>query len=181
FSGGERFALEGAARVAHPTSGEGKSVQHCEPVEPVIIGPCSDFELGRPSALQRSFEPGRQRATNLERDGFRRLLCQRAKTHAIRKRGFVQHLASSRSRELDLPPEKRLKIDGKVEQRLVASGPADERKPDGAACSHSRRHRDLRQAGVTGKASEAEGVCTEFRKGGAIGDVALGGQRRRRW
>ena len=50
-----------------------------------------------------------------------------------------------------LSPQKRLKIDGEIEQRLVTSGPSYEGKPDGAAGGHSRRDGDLRQPGMTGR------------------------------
>src|SRR5262249_8261086 len=66
------------------------------------------------------------------------------------------------------------------EQRLVTSGPSYEGKPDGAAGSHSRRDGDLRQPGMTGEARKAESARAEFREGSAIGDVALGRERRRR-
>ena len=58
--------------------------------------------------------------------------------------------------------EQRREPNGEVEQRLVASGPADEGEPHGAAGRHARRNGDLRQAGVARQTGAAEGMRPEL-------------------
>ena len=53
----EGFALEEAVRVGHAAVGERESVQHRQPVKPVIIGAGTHLELGWSGAKQRAFQP----------------------------------------------------------------------------------------------------------------------------
>src|SRR6516165_6518983 len=82
-------------------------------------------------------------------------------------------MSATRGLKSSLVREQRRDLNGKIEQGLIVALPADERDADWAARCVGRRDRDLRQAGMAGEASAAQGHGPELQRRGAVENVAL--------